>query len=221
MISDNNPFCWPLKHVQEMVQPVRKDAGNDNSFVHWEKIFSDTVTANFNYFRDVRDYSQEILFKSLYDNPWMNSIFQANSSSEKVDTSSMEALTKKVPPDKAQLRKNAEKGGFVEACIRVISAIIYSDKTIDIREFQLAEEIIQTSKRLRAIPPLEYQKIAREQITILNTFPRRSLELISKMIPEPEDRKKVLEIAERMVNADIIIHKNENKLLQNLQRILT
>ena len=84
----------------------------------------------------------------------------------------------------------------------------------------MAEEIIQESKRLRVISPKQYQQIAREQVEILNTFPRKSLELLGKLVPEAEDRKKLIEIAERMAHADTIMHKNEEGLLKLLRKTL-
>jgi pimeloyl-ACP methyl ester carboxylesterase len=220
MISDNNPFCWPLKYVSETIVPLRKPADKDNVFVQWEEIFSDTVKSSFDYFRDARDFSQEVLFKSIYDTPWMRNIFGDIGKGDDEDSLSVEVRLKKEASEKAKLSEKAEEGGFVEACVRVILAITAADKILDTREFQLAEEIIQESKRLRAISPEEYQKIAREQIKILNIFPRKSLELLSKMVPEAEDRKKLLEIAERMAQADTIMHRNEEGLLKILRKTL-
>ncbi len=220
MISDNNPFCWPLKYVAETVAPLRKIADKDNAFVQFEKIFSDSVKSSFDYFRDVRDISQEMLFKTLYDTPWMKTFFGDIGKTQDKDSLLEEERLKKEAVDKEKLRKEAGEGGFVEACIRVILSIASADKVLDTRELQLAEEIIQESKRLQVLPPETCQKIARDQARILTAFPQESLDLLRKMVPDAEDKKKLFRIAERIAHADHTMHKTEEGQLEIIRKIL-
>lgn len=220
IISDNNPFCWPLKSVTESVKSQRKEVKKDNFFVQWEELFSDSVRAGLDYYREVRDFSQEVLFESVYDTPWMQYVFGENGIADE-DSKLLEEERRQVgEKHRAQLKKDAEKGGFVEACMRVLLSVAGADKILDTREFLVAEEIIQNSTRLRKITPQMYQKIAKEQANILNIFPRLALKSIGKMVPDSEDRKKLLEMAERMANADEMLHKNEEWVLKTLRKTL-
>ncbi len=220
IVSDNNPFCWPLKYVSESVKPTRKVVTEDNVFAQWEEMFSDSVKAGLDYFRDVRDFSQEVLFGTLYDTPWMRNVFGGNGNLDEDSVLCEKERDKVVASHMAQLKKDAEKGGFVEACVRVMLSVAGADKILDTREFLMAEEIIHSSQRLNKITPQLYQKIAKEQANILNMYPRMALKSIGKMVTDPEDRKKLLEMAERMANADDMLHKNEEWLLKILRKTL-
>ncbi len=114
LVSDQNLFCWPLKWMGESVVQERKVVDRDNPFVLWEKIFSNNVKSSLDYYRDVRDLSQEMLFKALYDTPLMGSIFGENGgqTAAKENHSDLKQLTKS-SREKARLRKDAVTGGFV------------------------------------------------------------------------------------------------------------
>ncbi|MFW2365058.1 MAG: DUF3141 domain-containing protein [Desulforhopalus sp.] len=220
MVSDNNLFCWPLKRMAEMVAAERKTVEDDNYFVQCEKIFSDTVKSSLDYFREVRDMSQEILFKTVYDTPWMENIF---GEIDRVADATMDQgglQISKSSEEKRKFQEDADKGGFVEASVRIMLMIAGADKILDIREFQVAEDIIHESRRLGQIPPETLKQIAREQAAILNAAPRRALTSLKHLLKSAEDKAKVYGMAERMAQADTILAEKERGLLHILKQIL-
>ncbi|MEJ2156598.1 MAG: DUF3141 domain-containing protein, partial [Desulfobacteraceae bacterium] len=66
MLSDRNTFLWPVKWAATQVQSRRSPASADNPLVLWEDCFSEAMKIGLNYYRDMRDISQEFLFKTLY-----------------------------------------------------------------------------------------------------------------------------------------------------------
>lgn len=123
--------------------------------------------------------------------------------------------------EKTRLQKEAAKGGFVEASVRVMIMIIGADKILDMREFQVAEDIIHECKRLSKITPEQFKQIVREQARILNGVPRKALTSIKQLLTTAEDKKKVYAMAERLAHADTILAENEKGLLEILKRILS
>jgi len=221
IVSDENPFCWPLKWMAELVVPERKVVEQNNPLVLLEEIFSDTVKSSLDYFRGARDLSQETLFKAIYDTPWMGSVFgESGRIADGQMNPDLDQLSES-KRKKARLQKEAVKGGFVEASVRVMIMIIGADKILDMREFQVAEDIIHECKRLSKITPEQFKQIVREQTRILNGVPRKALTSIKQLLTTAEDKKKVYAMAERLANADTILAENEKELLEILKRILS
>ncbi len=220
MVSDANPMCWPLKWMAEQVGGERKIAEQNNVFVQLEKIFSDSFTRSLDYFKDMRDMTQEMQFKALYATPWMKSVFGVREQAAREDMQPSEEQLTQNSMEKAGLRKDAEKGGFVEASIRVMVAIAGASKNLDIRDFQAAEDIIHESRRLSEITPEKYKQIVKEQTKILSGAHRNSLTTLNKMLKTDEDKNKVYAIAERMAHIDKNFGENEKRLLEIIRRIL-
>lgn len=220
MASDENPFFWYVKWMAELVEPQRNIVGSDNPMVQLEEIASDSLKSGLDYFRVVRDLSQEMLFKTFYDTPWMKSVFGGIDKESDIEELMDEEKIKEDNEKKIKLRKEAGKGGYVEACVRVMSALAGADKIFNIRELQVAEDVIHESRRLGEISPQQYKKIAKEQAIILNNIPRKALTSLRQMLTTAEDRKKVYGIAERMAYADDVLARSEEGLLRILRRLL-
>jgi pimeloyl-ACP methyl ester carboxylesterase len=220
MISDNNPFCWPLKSMAKQVAAERKIVKEDNPFVQMEEIFSESLKSSLDFYRDMRDISQEMIFKSLYSSPWMNSLFGEKEQPADKEVRSDQEQVQEANREKARLRKEAEKGGFVEGSLRVMLAIAGEGKSLDLREFKVAEDIIQGSRRLSKITPAQLERLVEEQTKILNCVPRKALTSLTQLLETAEDRKKVYAIAERMAGADTNCAANEKNLLEVVRQIL-
>lgn len=219
-VSDENPFCWPLKWMAELIAPERKIVDQSNPFVQMEEIFSDTVKSGLDYFRDVRDLSQEALFKMIYDTPWVDNIFGESSQLADKPISSEAEQPGEIKREKTRLQGEAIKGGFVEASVRVMIMMIGADKILNIREFQVAEDIIHESKRLSKTEPERFKQIVREQTRILNVVPRKAMTSIQQLLKSKRDKEKVYAMAERLAYADTGLAENEQDLLNILKRIL-
>jgi tellurite resistance protein len=221
LVSDLNPWLLPVKLMAEQVKTDRRPAAEDNPFAVMEKICIESMEIGLDYFRELRDRSQEYLFKSLYDNPLAGILF-----GEKQDESrAVEQLAasdgKGREKEKAGLRKAAGQGGFVEACIRVMTAVAGSDRIMDVREFQVAERIVQSNKKLRALTPAEFKKIVREQARIYDMAPRKAINGLREMTLSARERLEIIRIAETIAGADEgPIESREVKILALLKKVI-
>ncbi|MGD9367871.1 MAG: DUF3141 domain-containing protein [Desulfobacteraceae bacterium] len=215
MVSDRNPFFWPVKWAAGSVKPNRRPVQDGNPFVAWEKSFSESMKIGLNYYRDMRDASQEFLFKWVYGNPWVKMLLGANGAPAIAGDVS-EAPKKK----KNQIRRDAKKGGYAEACLRVIIAVAGADRIMDTLEFETAEKIIQNDKTLRRIKPDAYKKMVKEQARIIDLNPERALAGLVEMVPSKEDRKGISAIAKKMAAADGKPGKRESAMLTAIEEAL-
>ncbi len=219
LISDLNPLVAPIKVLAEEVKNNRQSTLDDNPFVAVEKVYSKWFEISLNLFRDLRDQNQEYLFKSLFDNPLTTPFFGKLKPEEKVMVHEHEESNHE--SELIRLRRLSEKGGFVEACIRVMTAVAGLDRIIDVREFQVVEQIIQNNDKLKILTPGEFKIIALEQANILAAMPQQAIRALRLMPLSQEERTDIIRIAEMVAKADEqVIGKNEKKILTSLKQVL-
>jgi pimeloyl-ACP methyl ester carboxylesterase len=219
-LSDRNPFCMPIEGLAERVRSQRKVVSQNNFFIQYEELLSDSLKNSLDYFRDLRDSSQEFVFKSIYDNPWMKTFFGTTKDTVEELPMTNKKIFRATEKEKVRLRKLAEKGGFIEASIRVMRVVAGADLSIDILEFEAAETIIQKSKRLRMLNPEQYKQINKEQALILHAAPRKALTSLAQMELSSRDKKRLYDVAVQIALADEKSQTREKGILKRLHRIL-
>jgi pimeloyl-ACP methyl ester carboxylesterase len=221
LISDMNISLIPVKMLAEQVKVNRQPAADDNLFVALENFCSKALVANFDYFRDVRDQTQEFLFRSLYENP-ITTFFLGKMKKEDEGEEDIAAKDTGVrEKEKIRLRQLAEKGGFAEACLRVMTAIVGRDRVVDVREFQAGEQIFRDYAKLKILTPGEFKVIAREQANILSVVPQQAIRALQKMRLSKPERLELVRIAETIARADgKAIGKKEEKFISTLRHVL-
>ncbi len=220
MASDLNPFMQPIMFWAEALKRYRRPVAADNPWVAMEAAFSDAVETGLNYFRDVRDLSQEFWFKSLYSMPLMKRMFSSQS-----DTDHKEAAAQKIDKKTRQRRKTwvkmaAVEGGFTEAMVRIFLAVVGANRKLDKREFAAAEKIVQANSRLSKLSADHYKVMIKEQARVLELDEKLAIEGLAKLLPTRQDRIEAFTIAEQIAVADEISDRREQAMLDRIGRIL-
>ena len=220
MVSDLNPCTLPVKWLAEQVKDIRRPAAEDNPFAVMEQYCSDTLEIGLNCYRDMRDLAQEWVFNSIYDNPITKLFFAGEKLKPATGEPSENDKSKEHRKEKADLQRTAEEGGFVEACVRVMVVVADVDRIMDVREFQLAEKIIQKNKQLKALSPDRYKAIVREQAHILAMVPKKAISGLGRMKLSARERRQLFRIAEMIAESDGATKEREGKILSTLKRVL-
>lgn len=74
LFSDLNPWMWPVQFRADQIKEKRAHetlADENNLFVGWEKTMSRMIIDGLDNFRVIRDNWGELMFKTIYVNPWM------------------------------------------------------------------------------------------------------------------------------------------------------
>jgi pimeloyl-ACP methyl ester carboxylesterase len=221
-ISDMNIFLMPVKMLAQQVKMNRLPAADNNPFVAMEKCCTNAVEISLNLFRDLRDQSHELLFKSLYDNPFFAPMFRETEPAEaETVAQETEKNGEEWEREKNRLRQLAERGGFTEACIRIMIAVAGRDKIIDVRKFHVAEQIFQENDKLKILTPGEFKAIVREQADILAAVPQMAIKSLRLMPLSQQDRFELIYIAERIARSDgEVIEKKDQKTIASLRQVL-
>jgi hypothetical protein len=113
-----------------------------------------------------------------------------------------------------------EKGGFVEAVVRILVAVIGINKVLDKRQLDVAGRIIRVNDRLKKARPADYKRMVKEQSAILEKDMDMALKTLVTLIPEKTDREEAFEIANSVATADMVLDDDESRLLESIKDIL-
>ena len=220
MASDLNPFMQPVKFWAEALKPYRRPVAANNPVVAMETAFSNAVETGLNYFRDMRDLTQEFWFKSLYSTSWMKWM-----SGPQSDTYQQEAAAQKIDKKTRQRRKAwtkmaAVEGGFTEAMVRIFLAVTGADRKLNKREFAAAEKIVRANSRLSKLSADHYKVMIKEQARVLELDEKLALEGLAKLLTTRKDRIEAYTIAKQIAAADEKSDSREQAMLDRIGRIL-
>lgn len=218
--SDRNPLLSSLRPLASVVKQNRRPVPDDNVFLIMEKSFSEGMQAMLNGYRDIRDNSQEFLFKCIYRNPWLKVLFPE---------AQPEAIPQPAPATKKRAEKSEqadkehwlsamEKGGFAQGIIRIMVAMAGADHIIDRKEFVVSEKIVKTNNKLRKLEPSDFRQMVKEQSRILETDKERALASLPKLLKSDDERIEAFEIARSIADADFILAEEEAVLLEKIKK---
>jgi tellurite resistance protein len=202
MISDRNLLCFPVKWAAEHTKSQRRPVCRNNTFAALESLCSESVKIGLNYYRDMRDLSQEFVFKSIYDNPYLKLMFANTATAKGTQTFDAKKVVKRINKGKKKSRPKTDKGGYIEACVRIMIAVIGADDKTYVRELETAEKVFQKDPTLRSVSPDTYKKIVKNQASIYEKNPQRALDDLAAMVTAVKDRKRIWAMAKTMVSAD-------------------
>lgn len=221
MLSDLNPFLAPLKMLAPTVKENRKPASDDNFFSNLEKTWSENIENMLNNYRDFRDSLQESTFKFMYNNPFMEAFFSGAEDKEAMEKKEKRQRTHENKVDKQQWLDAMEKGGFPEAAIRIMLAVLKADKIVDEDEMRVANEIVESHKKLQKMSGADLKRVTIEQSRILQTDEDQALQALPKLLKSKADRTDAIKLANRVANADSRdLDKKEKKILQTIKKVL-
>jgi tellurite resistance protein len=217
--SDLNPCLWPLSAWASQVKQNRRPVSADNVFVAMETGFADKLVATLNLYRDIWGGLQELLFKSIYTNPWIT-FWWGQRPLKAVKTLSEKENLRLRRHELAYARQNAGRGGFPEAVMRIIIAVSGVDRVMDRRQADAAEAIIASHKPLQHLRPEALKALIRSQARILSASPEAALNTLARLLPTQAERETAFDIALRIALADSRVDLGERRLLMRLRQVL-
>jgi tellurite resistance protein len=218
MWSDANPLLWPLGFWASMVKENRRQVPADNPFVALETDLSENIKAALNLYRDIRDSAQELIFKAIYNNPWTTFWWgSAKPALDDGDGGREAALQRR--REAAFARRHVHQGGFAEAIIRIIIAVVNAEGSLDKRQYQAAESVIRRHKQFYE-SPAEVKKILQTQARVLGADTQAALEGLAVLLPTSGQRKEAFEVALQIALADLRVGVSERRVLDRIRTIL-
>jgi pimeloyl-ACP methyl ester carboxylesterase len=220
LLSDLNPWLIPLKTCAAMIRNDgrRRSVSENNAFRRFEEQASDGIVTVLDRWRDLRDSFSEHLFKLIYANPWMRLLYPAISEELEAEEKQREALRRK---DANRWRKAAAEGGFSEAVVRMMLALLLADGELPREGYEVAGRLIRRNERMRRIGPQALKEIVRTQARILQTDTDLALETLPLLLAGSAEREEALALLQDGIDsADRAPNPQERSVLEKITAIL-
>ena len=191
-VSDLNPMMWPLSAMATAVKAMRKPVGEENPFRKIEEMGSEWITASWNLCRDLRDAASESLFFEIY-----GSMIALGASG---DVKPGPTVRKGPEPRELPFVKEAlaqiEKGGYPEALARIGALLGQFAGPIPLNRLAMTDEYVQSDKILSKISEEDARRLRSEAGVMVLLEPERTLQALPALLPEKQERKRVLALLE-------------------------
>jgi len=219
IFSDLNPMMGIAARLAHQVKANRQPAAPENPFVVWERYVSESTKIFLDCWRDIRDTAQETLFRAIYDNGWMKTLFP------ETHTESGREPVRELSAEEAAIRRELwlqvmERGGFAEAVVRIILAVAGANKATDRRQYAVATRIIQVNNRLMDLAPDRLKWLVKQQSAVLEKDPDLAIQTLATLLPKTNDRIEAFEIANSIASADLELDAPEQKVLLDIKHVL-
>jgi tellurite resistance protein len=219
MFSDANPLLWPVQYAAPWVKQYRRKAASDNPFLLWEKSISSFIKSSLDGFRNYRDQYQENVFKLVYDNPWMKTLYP-DIFTESKNSSAVPVHSEQAEIEKKLWQKVMVKGGFVAAIIRIILIASMADRSVDIRQFIKAQQVVRSHDQLKRFLPDDIKRHVKEQAAIVTYDYEAAIATLPKLLKSKKERVEAYEIATQIASADLCRSEDEKAILLQLKKTL-
>jgi hypothetical protein len=194
-ISDLNPWLWWLGPAAQVVKAQRQALGPNDPARQLEAMGSELMNASLDCYRSLRDAIAEATFFQIYGNLYAFNLG---------DGQAIEAQPQPVNPRALPFVKEAlaaiDKGGYPEALARVAFLLAHRDEPLPLSRLHLAHELLDDYRELLPeLPPDELRRIGGEQEIIARCEPDRAVETLPALLPEREERDRLLTLLERVL----------------------
>ena len=219
MLSDGNPMLLPVKYLAPWVNHYRRSVDHDNPFLVLEKNMAGMIESSLDQYRYYRDKYQEHFFKLTYDNPWMRElfpeVFNKHDQQEQVQIHSQQSEFE----HKLWL-ETMTRGGFAAAVVRIILMVATADKSIDMRQYITAQQLILSHEQLKRFLPGDFKRHVKEQAAIVTYDREAAFSTLPKLLRKKQDRLEAYNIATQIASADLLTSSEEHVILDRLKTVL-
>jgi tellurite resistance protein len=223
LLSDENPFMWPLQMLAPMVAKHRRPIADDNPFLTAEKHFSDSVVTVLDHYRDLRDRMQEMLFKATYG-PKALGAFMYNEEDLEIAKFAPIVRSKREQAelDSAieRVKGRMEEGGFAEGWARIVATLMLGAGGINELELETGRKVREQHPKLRQLSINERKRLLKEQSYMVQLDPDRAIESLASLLPTLEERREAWNMAKDIALGDGVIDAKQQVVLDRLSQAL-
>lgn len=212
VLSDLNPFLWPLRGVAEMARANRAPRDNDSPAVMAERWASAMISASWDLYRDLRDATVETAFFRVYS-PASIMLGGEEEGMEEASVDRGAALAERA-------LSRIDQGDRTTALVRI--ALLLAKAGTGRRRLSAmkrARELVGSDIGLLAMPVDVAREIIREQSYIAALEPERALAALPKLLASSEDRRITLGLLDQ-VEGEIEANAKQGALMDEIRRLL-
>jgi pimeloyl-ACP methyl ester carboxylesterase len=223
MLSDMNPFMWPVKFYGQMVRDHRQPVSQDNLLTKLEAQMSERIIDLLDNYRDVRDAGYERLFKSIYESPWLAAMVGLSGDAERPGAPKPGDWLRDELKRLKELEHQSfiEKGTPLDGGVRMLLYQGRDTKVVDERPFRLIQQFIREAPRDNRPTVAQLKQAFRRQFFVLLMDEERAVNALPKLLPEMDQRFHALELVRRIATAMTgKLNDSQEKRFRQVEQIL-
>ena len=191
IFSDMNPWLAWLPAAARWVKARRQEVSPDATSRRTEHLFSEILSASWEYYRAIRDAVSEATFFQTYGN-----LFALYPPDKRESEEQPEPVgdARGLPVVKEALAA-IDHGGYPEALARVASLLASGDETIPLGRVERKQELgREYGSLLPRLSPEESRRIRGEQDIIVRYAREQAIATLPHLVANPADRERLLKL---------------------------
>jgi len=203
MLSDRNPFLWPVKALAPAVRSARRPVSPDNPLLTLEKAVSSWIVSSLDAWGALRDRASEATFLGLYGLPFVQAVAGLGPG-----TTLHRHIERDLSRELAEQRSQSEletrytSGGPFEAVVRGLAYVAIGEGNVDERGFSMLMAIRAECPAEERRSLTELKELLKDQYFLVRQDEERALKTLPALLPRNmEKRRAALDVLRRMVAA--------------------
>ncbi|MGZ6162070.1 MAG: DUF3141 domain-containing protein, partial [Myxococcaceae bacterium] len=203
VLSDRNPFMWPVKTLAPQVRAARKPVSAGNPLLTLEKAASSFIVSSLDAAGAARDTLTEAIFLGVYGLPVVQALVglgPETGAEHRIERDLVREAD--AAKERAELEARYEVGGVAEAAVRALVYVVKAEGSADERGFSTFAAARKARGAEERLPLSELKQILKEQFLLLSLDEARAIATLPALLPQDlEKRREALDLVHRMVSA--------------------
>jgi pimeloyl-ACP methyl ester carboxylesterase len=216
IMSSRNPAMGQVADQAKAVAADRHKASPDNPFLAAEALWVQTVEQSLDLIRDTRDMTFELMFHSMWGNPWMRNFGRTHEARRTLKNADE---LRNLPEVTAALY-NLDRGGFVEAVIRMLILLAEDRGTVRRDRLERASRVLTQDEPFKSLGAERRAMIIHEQTLIASYDTDGAINSLPILLPTPEDRALAVRVVQYVPGAISEMSPRTLSMLQRFHQVL-
>lgn len=211
-ISDLNPWLAPLQGLAEFAKASRVARNAGSPSLATERLLASNIVASWDLYRQLRDAMVENLFFNVYGT------LSAGAPREQERAPAPRRAER--PQAIREALAHIEEGGFTDAAVRAaLLAARRGHRQRRLSTLKRVRDLVGKEVGLLDLPADEARAIIQRQSYIVDHEPERAMATLPELLDGPEERRRVLDLIERLAS-NLEINPQQVALLPEFRRLL-
>lgn len=211
LMSSQNPVMRLVPMAAETVKENRSKAAADNPFLAAEALWSGMAEQAIDFWRDARDMCYELAFHSMWGTPWARAFGRTHEARRTLkDSGELRSL-----PEVTAALYNADRGGFVEAVIRMFILLAENRGAVRRDRLERSSAVLTQDEPFRSLGAERRAMIIHEQTLVVTYEPEHAIETLPALLRSQAERELAVRLVRYVPGA---ISEMSDKTLALLQR---
>ncbi|OHX19175.1 DUF3141 domain-containing protein [Chromobacterium sphagni] len=220
LISPKNPWLWWLPGLAAQVREQRRPVAESNPLWQWQEQLSHFIAQSLDQYRDLRDATQEQLFRAVYESPQLATLVGVRPASEpRKHVLAWESR------ELARLKREAldpsfEQGTLADGFVRLLLYVSIGMGVVDERPFNAIRRVMRDVRHEYPLTLMQLKDIVRHQVFLVRLDAPRALQGLTLLLPDPHRRHQAWMLARDLLSLRGAIPPEHQARLDEVAQVL-